>query len=88
MTDEELLSIEELINQKIPQPERFLPHITIGRVKKTDPVMTKSIMDKVQVYDFEPLPDFKVEQISLFESILSKDDSHYRRVGRFSLVRP
>jgi RNA 2',3'-cyclic 3'-phosphodiesterase len=72
---------ENLAEQQIPQPERYMPHITIGRFKKADPVLTKSFMDKVNAYEFTALTPFIADRISLYESLLSRDGSHYRRIG-------
>jgi len=69
----------------LPQPDRFLPHITIGGFKKADPVLTKSFMDTVREFDFSPLSGFTVDRITLYESLLSKEGSHYRRLRQFSL---
>lgn len=69
----------------IPQPNRFFPHITIARFKKSDPVTTKRAMDQVADFEFAPLDTFPVTHISLFESLLSSKGSHYRRIGQYPL---
>jgi RNA 2',3'-cyclic 3'-phosphodiesterase len=69
----------------IPQPKRFLPHIVIGTVKKADPVFTKSVLDRINSLPFAPLAQFKVEEVTLFESFLARDTSHFQRLGRFAL---
>ncbi len=67
------------------QSERFLPHITIGKVKKNDPVVTKSVLDTINQQEFTPLPEFAVDHLTLFRSFPAKFDSHYQRVGRFPI---
>ncbi len=69
----------------LPQPERFLPHITIGRLKRIDPTMTKSFLDKIRDSDFSPLPEFLVKNIVLYRSLLSKSGSHYAQLHEFVL---
>jgi len=69
----------------IAQPNKYLPHITIGKLKKMDPVMTKDVLQKIREIDIEPLPEFTIDDFSLFESLLSRDGSHYRRVSRYRL---
>jgi 2'-5' RNA ligase len=76
---------EQLTDMHIPQPGRFLPHITIGRFKKADPSMTKSFMDQIPTSDFSPLPAFTVDNVSLYDSLLSREGSHYRRLRRIPL---
>jgi 2'-5' RNA ligase len=70
---------------RIPLPERFFPHITIGRVKKADPVFTKSVLEKIRDYEFSPLSSFDVNSITLYESLITEKGSHYSRVERFVL---
>ncbi len=74
----------ELNELKLPQPEKFLPHITIGRLKRTDPPSTKSFLDKVTNFDFQALPPFTIGQVWLFRSLVSKLGSHYERMLHFT----
>jgi 2'-5' RNA ligase len=69
----------------IAQPNKYLPHITIGKLKKMDPVMTKEVLQKIREIEIEPLPEFQVDSFSLYESLLSRDGSHFRRVSRYKL---
>ena len=69
----------------IPQPKKFLAHITIGFVQKSDPVYTKSVLDTINGLNFVPMSKFEVDSISLFESFLAKDTSHFQKIGRFML---
>jgi len=76
---------EELLFLKVPLPEKFFAHITIGRVKKADPITTKSVLNSIQDFEFSPLPDFTASAVSLFESLISDKGSHYRLIRRFML---
>jgi 2'-5' RNA ligase len=76
---------EELLCLKVPLPEKFFAHITIGRVKKADPETTKSILNQVRDFEFSPLLDFTATAVSLFESLISDKGSHYRLIRRFML---
>jgi RNA 2',3'-cyclic 3'-phosphodiesterase len=74
-----------LSGMHLPQPKRFLPHITLGKMIKTDPVLTKSALDKVRDFKIRPLSEFTIDHLTLYESLLSKEGSHYRRLRRFML---
>lgn len=74
-----------LTDLKISQPDKFRPHIVIGKLKKMDPVMTKDVLQKIQDVDIDPLPEFTVNHICLYESFLTREGSHYRRIGRYML---
>lgn len=66
----------------IPMAERYFPHITIARFQKSDPVTIKSAMDKIDQYEFNPLPAFTLDNISLYESLLSQKGSFFRLIGQ------
>ncbi|TSC88192.1 MAG: 2'-5' RNA ligase [Microgenomates group bacterium Gr01-1014_16] len=68
-----------------PQPIRFLPHITIGQLKRTDPTTTKRVIDQISNFDYTPLPSFAVDHITLYESFLSSKGSTYQKQATFSL---
>lgn len=70
---------------KLPQPRRFLPHMVIGRLKRTDPVTTKECIQKISNFDFSPLTPFTVDHITLFASFVSNKGSHYQKIGEFML---
>lgn len=70
---------------KLPQPGRFLPHFTIGRLQRTDPVSTKKFLDQVEELDFSPLPSFLVEKITLYESLISRAGSKYVKLHHLPL---
>jgi len=78
------LSLSKL---SLPQPRRFLPHLTIGRLKRTDPTLTKRYLDQIRAQNFRPLPVFTVDKIILYESFLTKAGSHYQKVREFMLKR-
>lgn len=86
----ELTSLQKELTRKFdeitPQPRhKFMPHIVIGRILKSDPTLVKQSMDKLSDVEIEPLPEFEVSQISLYESHLSKAGSSYQRLGSFNL---
>ena len=86
----ELTSLQKELTRKFdeitPQPRhKFMPHIVIGRILKSDPTLVKQSMDKLSEVEIEPLPQFEVQKISLYESHLSKSGSSYQRLGSFNL---
>lgn len=85
LKDLQKLLRETINNLEIPQPIRFLPHITIGRLKRTDPVTTKAAIDKVSSVEFTPLSSFEVSRITLFKSLVSRSGSVYERLREFRL---
>ncbi|HJZ05688.1 2'-5' RNA ligase [Candidatus Amesbacteria bacterium RIFCSPHIGHO2_01_FULL_48_32] len=70
---------------KFPQPIRFLPHITIGKLRRQDPALTKRYLGQIDDYEFSPLPKFTVDHITLYESFLSRSGSTYQKKARFML---
>lgn len=70
---------------KLSQPERFLPHVTIAKFAKSDPLTTKTWLDQIVDFPFSPLPVFSVDTVTVFESLLSKHGSTYRKIGNFKL---
>lgn len=73
---------------KFPQPRRFLPHITIGKIKRTDPTTTKRVIDAISNLDYRPLPPFEVDHLTLYESHLSSKGSTYQKQATFRLSTP
>lgn len=69
----------------IPQPRRFLPHLTIGRLKRTDPPTTKRFLDQMRDLPFTPLPAFQITAITLYRSFLSRQGSTYQKLATFPL---
>jgi 2'-5' RNA ligase len=72
-------------NLAIPQPVRFLPHVMIGRLIKSDPVSTKATLSQIKDLSFTPPDPFTVSTFTLFESHLSKNGSVYRPIKYYSL---
>lgn len=81
----QLTLAKDLEKLDLPQPERFLPHITIGRLKRTDPPTTKSFLDEISGFEFSSLSSFEVTEIILYRSLLSKVGSHYAQLHQFVL---
>ena len=86
----ELIELQEQLSEslneiKLPQPRRFLPQITIGRLQKVDPIMAKASLDKVDDFEFSPLTPFTVKDITMFESFVTKVGTTYQRAGKFTL---
>jgi RNA 2',3'-cyclic 3'-phosphodiesterase len=87
---EELIRLQKDLSQmfnemEMPQPTRFFPHITIGRLKRTDPPTTKYVLDKIDTFEFEPLSSFEVNKITLLKSMVSRAGSVYERLRDFFL---
>jgi len=69
-----------------PQPQRkFLAHVTIGRVLKSDPTHVKQSLDKLSDVEIDPLPEFDVWEIGLYESFVTQAGGSFQRVDRFIL---
>lgn len=74
------------LDQITPQPSRkYLPHVTIGKVRKSDPTYVKQVLDKLEQVEAPPLVEFEVTKIHLYESFLSKSGSSFTRLQSFSL---
>ena len=70
----------------LPQQTRFLPHILIGHLPKSDPVTIKRLLGQVDDLEIQPLPKFTVDKITLFESLLSRSGSTYQKLVEFALM--
>ncbi|OGC92190.1 2'-5' RNA ligase [Candidatus Amesbacteria bacterium RIFCSPHIGHO2_02_FULL_47_9] len=89
---EELKKLQNSLSQSLsrlslPSQDRFLPHITIGKFKKDDPIQTKKFLSLVSDYDFTPLSPFTVDRLTLYESLLSRSGSHYQKLAGFALQK-
>ncbi len=74
------------LDKLTPQPrQKFLPHITIGRIRKADPTFVKQTIDKLSQVEIDPLSQFAVEKIDVMESLVSKAGSSYQKLGSFTL---
>jgi 2'-5' RNA ligase len=78
---------DKFVDLKIPQPERFLPHLTLGRMQRTDPVATKAFLDKITTVEAPAFSPFQVDEIVLYKSLVSKIGSHYQIFTRFPFDR-
>lgn len=78
-------SISSGISSITPQPRKFLPHITIARLRRTDPVSTKRFMDLISDFESPQFSPFVVDKIALYESLLSKSGATHRQISQFML---
>ncbi len=74
-----------LSGYQLPAQNRFFPHITIGRLRRDDPVTTKNFLSRIDAVDIQPLPSFLVDHLTLYESDLSPAGSHYQKIGQYGL---
>lgn len=86
---EELIELQKSLSvslsQITPQPRRFLPHITIGRLKRTDPVSTKRYMDLISDFNSPHFSSFTVNKITLYQSLISQAGTTYQKLATFVL---
>lgn len=74
-----------LTGYRLPAQNKFLPHITIGKFKRDDPINTKLFLEKINDLEITPLSEFTVDHVSLYESFLSSSGSHYQKIGQFGI---
>ncbi len=92
--NQELLDLQfqlsELITRKftILQPHRFFPHLTLGKIEKADPITTKTWLAKINEFEYDPLEEFLVKQVRVYESSSSRSGVYYQRVADFGLATP
>lgn len=86
---EELIALQRLLAESLseitPQPRRFLPHITVGHLSRTDPVSTKRFTDIVSDFPVPKLSSFVVEKLILYESLVSRSGHTYQKLASFML---
>lgn len=86
---EQLLELQDSLASALssitPQPRKFLPHITIGHFKRTDPVTTKHFIDLVSDFAAPEFSEILVDKVILYESLLSKAGTTYRQISQFML---
>ncbi len=86
---EELMDLQKslIVNLEsiTPQPRKFLPHITIGEFKRTDPVTTKHFIDVVSDFATSEFSEILVDKVILYESLPSKVGTTYRQISQFML---
>ena len=78
-------SISSSINSITPQPRHFLLHVSIGKLKRTDPVSTKRAIDIISNQEAPVLSEFLVDHITLYKSLLSRTGSTYQKLATFQL---
>lgn len=78
-------SLSSTLNEITPQPRRFLPHLTIGRLSRTDPVSTKRFMDIISDFPAPPFSEILVDKVILYKSLLSKPASIHQKIAQFML---
>ena len=86
---EELIDLQNSLSLSLspitPQPRKFLPHIAIGYLRRTDPVSTKRAIDMVSNQEAPVLSEFLVDHITLYKNLLSATGSTYQKLGQFVL---
>lgn len=86
---EELIDLQKSLSlslsQITPQPRRFLPHITLGHLKRTDPVSTKRYMDILSDFNSPQFSSFMVNKITLYQSLISQAGTTYQKLASFVL---
>lgn len=86
---EELMDLQNSLSlslsQITPQPRRFLPHITLGHLKRTDPVSTKRYMDILSGFESPQFSSFSVDKITLYQSLISQASTTYQKLATFVL---
>jgi len=70
---------------RIPQPDRFLPHVLIGRPRKADPVTIKGLLAQIKDLEFSAPPPFPVTAVSLYESFISRAGAFHQKIGQYAL---
>jgi len=87
---EDLLQLQASISSSIssitPQPRKFLPHITIGRLKRTDPVSTKRFIDRISDFESPQFSSFAVDKITLYQSLITQAGTTHQKLATFSFA--
>lgn len=78
-------ALAKVLHQISPQPIRFLPHFSIGKFQKIDPITTKAAIDKIDNFEFAPWEEFTVDKLILFESFVTHKGSTYHKFHEFPL---
>ena len=86
---EELVDLQKSLSlslsQITPQPRKFLPHITIGRLKRTDPVSTKRFIDIISDFSSPPFSPFTVDKITLYQNLITQASTTHQKLATFML---
>lgn len=79
-------TLAQTIVEIAAQPKRYMPHVTIGRIKRLDSEATKQVLNTVADLDLTPdVPEMKIDKFSLYESILHGDKATYQKIRDFVL---
>ncbi len=68
-------------------PERWLPHLTIARVKRLNPVEKKHLLFRVAGEEIPSVGPWTVSELSFWESVLTRNGVFHRRIIRVPLAR-
>lgn len=87
---EALENLQKILAQTIievaAQPKRYMPHVSIGKVKRLDPEATKQTLNTISDLALElKVPEMKIDKFSLYESILHGDKATYQKIRDFVL---
>jgi len=78
---------EKLASQKIPfDPKPFVPHLTLGRLRKMKTWQRKKISRILKQFLLKEKPKFRIKQISLIKSQLTSQGPIYQNLEKISLV--
>lgn len=69
------------------QPRRYFPHITLGKIKKSDPVTVKSQLGKIDDAHLKVTAKFAIDHLTLYESLVSDKGSTYQRIQVFPFLQ-
>jgi len=58
-----------------PEPRKFLPHITVARLRDPDPLRVRNFLQRYSLFNGGTVP---VAGFTLFSSHLSKEQAHHR----------
>lgn len=86
---EDLLQLQASLSSSLgpitPQPRKFLPHITIARLKRSDPVSTKRFMGIVSDFESPQFSPFTVDKLVLYQSLITHTGTTYQKLATFML---
>lgn len=78
------LEISSALNSAaLPQDRKFLPHLKVAELEKSDHETTKSNLQKISDFAYSPSPEFTVDFLTLFETTSTRAGVHYQKLARF-----
>lgn len=86
---EKLIQLNEIISEGLKingfkiEERKFIPHLTLGRVKSVS--NTENLKSVLEKYRDQQLQIVHVNEVILFESILMQSGPLYKALGRFDL---